>query len=301
MIDIVSQWRKKTRGSTPLFFFIRKEVRSVKELYQVGELANFFGVSSDTIRLYDRMGIIRSERGDNNYRHFSRADLIALCYVITLREADLPLSDIHHMLNEGDVINSMDQLVKWRNVVMERIADLNSCKSRIDDYLRNFQKAGFHLNTIRYERNAAILMHPLSADKDTMFDSIHHFERLTRQKTTVLSFLVESKFLNTEQLKNFQYIKRLFPMVLSMIDEPGFVDGGEADISAFQVYRYPLCAVGIVSARASKDYSRIVEMYERIADMHTIVGEGMLRVISVRNSVDKDLDFYEFWIPIQPD
>ncbi len=273
----------------------------MKDFYQVGELAEFFGLSNDTIRLYDSMGIIPSSRGENNYRHFTRADLIALCYVVTLKEADLPLKEIHQMLNEGDLVASLDQLVKWRKEVTNRIDDLKSCKSRIDDYLENFQKAAFRLNTIRYERNTPILMRSLSADKNTMFDAIKRFSRLTREKTNVLSFILKKEILNTESLENFQATKYQLPMVLSMIDESNFVDGGSADLEGFEIYRHPLCAVGIVSTRTSTDYSHILRMYQRVSDMHTIVDDALMRVISVRNSIEKNLDYYEFWIPILSD
>ena len=52
------------------------------------------GMSKDTLRYYDRMGIVSPSRKDNRYRKYSRDDLIDLMNIQIMRYADFSLEDI---------------------------------------------------------------------------------------------------------------------------------------------------------------------------------------------------------------
>ncbi len=69
------------------------------EEYSIGEIAKHFNVSTDTLRLYDKKGIVCPERKKNGYRYYSRNKMIALAYVMFLRKAELSLEQIRIILN----------------------------------------------------------------------------------------------------------------------------------------------------------------------------------------------------------
>ena len=52
------------------------------------------GLSKDTLRYYDRIGIVSPSRKDNRYRKYSRDDLIDLMNIQIMRYADFSLEDI---------------------------------------------------------------------------------------------------------------------------------------------------------------------------------------------------------------
>ena len=58
-----------------------------KSKYLVGELAEYFGVSNDTLRLYDKKGICSPQKNEmNHYRTYSREDFILLEFVMRLKQ-----------------------------------------------------------------------------------------------------------------------------------------------------------------------------------------------------------------------
>ncbi len=57
---------------------------SNKDFWRVGELAKFTGVSTDTLRHYERKGVLHSRRGSNGYREYPEG---ALERVRTIRQA----------------------------------------------------------------------------------------------------------------------------------------------------------------------------------------------------------------------
>jgi len=50
---------------------------------RIGELARRAGVSRDAVRMYEKLGLIRSQRAGNGYRDFSADMLQQLLYVRT--------------------------------------------------------------------------------------------------------------------------------------------------------------------------------------------------------------------------
>ena len=52
------------------------------------------GLSKDTLRYYDRIGIVSPSRKDNRYRRYSRDDLIDLMNIQIMRYADFSLDEI---------------------------------------------------------------------------------------------------------------------------------------------------------------------------------------------------------------
>ena len=61
---------------------------------RIGELAEAVGVSTDTVRFYERSGWLpRASRRDNAYRDYRQADVKHLRLIIDLRRLDLPLED----------------------------------------------------------------------------------------------------------------------------------------------------------------------------------------------------------------
>ena len=59
---------------------------------QIGELARRVGVSTDTVRFYERSGWLpRASRRENAYRDYRESDAEHLRLLIDLRRLDIPL------------------------------------------------------------------------------------------------------------------------------------------------------------------------------------------------------------------
>jgi DNA-binding transcriptional MerR regulator len=60
----------------------------------IGELSRHLGVSADTLRFYERSGILpRPPRGENGYREYGPAELDRVRLLLDLRRLDLPLDE----------------------------------------------------------------------------------------------------------------------------------------------------------------------------------------------------------------
>ena len=103
--------------------------------YTVGRLASFFGVSADTLRLYDRMGIVSPRKDPHtHYRYYSREDLITLAYVMCLRGMGLPLEKIRSLLYDSGLVELREVMRQQEKALVKRIEQLQHLRGQVHDY-----------------------------------------------------------------------------------------------------------------------------------------------------------------------
>ena len=106
---------------------------------QIGEISKLTGFSRDTIRWYEKIGLIklgRQSRGKNNYRNYDQKTLDKLMFVkqiksfgFTLKEiADLLLLEETNDLNCSSVLKIIEPKLK---MIDEKIAELQDVKSKL--------------------------------------------------------------------------------------------------------------------------------------------------------------------------
>jgi DNA-binding transcriptional MerR regulator len=106
---------------------------------RIGELAQAVGVSTDTVRFYERTGWLpRANRRDNSYRDYGPADVEHLRLIIDLRRLDIPLEDaarIAGWCHSGHCAESTTELPGMiegrRAAIADRIAGLQALDARL--------------------------------------------------------------------------------------------------------------------------------------------------------------------------
>jgi DNA-binding transcriptional MerR regulator len=106
---------------------------------RIGALARRVGVSTDTVRFYERSGWLpRAARRDNAYREYGEPDVEHLRLLIDLRRLDLPLEDagkIASWCHSGHCADTKAELprliVERRTEIADRIAGLQALDSRL--------------------------------------------------------------------------------------------------------------------------------------------------------------------------
>ncbi len=63
-------------------------------IMKIGELAQATGFSRDTLRFYEKLGLLQPVRTDNGYRHFPAEAVDWLCYLRTARELGFSLAEL---------------------------------------------------------------------------------------------------------------------------------------------------------------------------------------------------------------
>src|SRR5262245_55769661 len=106
---------------------------------RIGELAREVGVSTDTVRFYERSGWLPpASRRDNDYREYDESAVEHLRLLIELRRLDLPLDDAAriagwcHSGHCGETTAELPKLIEQRRAeIAERIAGLRALDRRL--------------------------------------------------------------------------------------------------------------------------------------------------------------------------
>lgn len=100
----------------------------------IGRFAGLTGISANTLRRYDQLGILRPAARDpsSSYRRYSVEQLDAGILIRLLRDLDVPLAQIAAQLAEGDPPRLEELLARHRERVAERYEQLGRILERID-------------------------------------------------------------------------------------------------------------------------------------------------------------------------
>ena len=115
---------------------------------RIGELARQVGVSTDTVRFYERSGWLpRASRRDNDYRDYVEADVEHLRLLIDLRRLDVPLANAGqiaswcHSGHCAETTAELPTLISERRAdIADRIAGLQALDARLGGLQRHLAR-----------------------------------------------------------------------------------------------------------------------------------------------------------------
>ncbi len=127
-----------------------------KELFQIGEVARMFSLSVQTLRHYEKIGLLRPEHTDpaTGYRWYSVRQFEVLNTIRYLRALDMPLARIADFLENRDVGKIEQMLRRQKDEVSRRQMELARIGRKIDNRLRQLDDVkSRRLYEIRLEMN----------------------------------------------------------------------------------------------------------------------------------------------------
>lgn len=115
-------------------------------MMKIGEMAEFNRVSIPTLRLYDKLGILKPCYTDpnTNYRYYSIYQKARLDMIQYMKELGMSLSEIKRILETGDINLIEDTLISKKQQVKAQISHLEmrlSALSRTIESVERFRKA----------------------------------------------------------------------------------------------------------------------------------------------------------------
>src|SRR5262250_3835741 len=106
--------------------------------YMISAVAELYKLHPQTLRLYERVGLLKPSRSDGNTRLYTEADLERLEVIITLaRDMGVNLAGIEIILNMREKMVEMEkQMTEFASVVQQELSRVSS--------LRNNEKPSRH-------------------------------------------------------------------------------------------------------------------------------------------------------------
>lgn len=125
----------------------------MKDKFLIGELAKLFHVSTDTLRHYDRIGLLKPENNlINGYRYYNLKSFFKLNRILFLKNLDISLEEIKTYINNKDRNNLLSLLRKKDEEIDAKIIKLMNLKKKINDKLELLEGINGKLEQVKVRR-----------------------------------------------------------------------------------------------------------------------------------------------------
>jgi DNA-binding transcriptional MerR regulator len=112
---------------------------------KIQEVSNHFGISSDTLRYYERIGLIpHVNRTDSGIRDYNDLDIRRVDFIKCMRSAGLPLEvliEYMGLVQQGDITveTRKEILIEQRASLAARIAEMQKTLDLLDHKIQVYE------------------------------------------------------------------------------------------------------------------------------------------------------------------
>lgn len=113
----------------------------MKHYYRIGEIAKLYNIGPDSLRYYEKLGILKPARSSKDYRMYHIHDLWRLNVIRDLRELGFSMERIREYLDNRSLTNTEIMLQEELDIIKEKMESLDMLKSNIEDRLEIIRDA----------------------------------------------------------------------------------------------------------------------------------------------------------------
>lgn len=269
----------------------------MKEFYTIGEVSKIFNVSTDTLRFYDKINLIKPwKNGENGYRYYSKAQFEMISTIILLRSIGTPIQRLHQILKDKDACGIEGELLSYTQEIDHKIGELQSLKSKAYLLYENIKDTCYDEEiTVRKLPRLWLLSKEFGVEDELDIEEILRTNNATRGDWISFANIIST--IDLDKLKEGDY---------HSYKKYGFVSEHpcNTDSRYLEIIESRLCVC--CNARVKRiDHADIDRVYDRMMEYikrngYTITGDAIERnVLDLYQGNDKDLTiFFKLYIPV---
>lgn len=113
--------------------------------YTSGQFAKLMGISLDTLRYYEKEGLILPHRKENNHRTYTESDISWMQFIKRLKDTGMPIKEIRkyaRLRSEGPATmgERMRMLMRHRRALDAKIKQLDEHRGKLDEKIAYYKK-----------------------------------------------------------------------------------------------------------------------------------------------------------------
>ena len=122
-------------------------------MFTIGKLAQHCQINIETIRYYQRIGLIRTPKAQGSYRYYNEQDIETLSFIQKAKDAGLQLNEVKELLQlELNDRHQVRQVIQQRlEKIDARIQELQSLKLRLSSWIDDCENSPTHCCPILQE------------------------------------------------------------------------------------------------------------------------------------------------------
>ncbi|MEG1312408.1 MAG: MerR family transcriptional regulator [Romboutsia sp.] len=141
-----------------------------RKYYKTGELSKIYKLGRDSIKYYEKLGLLNPIRDTNSYRMYTIKDICNLNLIRELRSLDFSMPRIKEYLQNRNIQNTKNMLKEEIELIEKRVDDLNSHKKSLKKRLSSIDSCIEHTTFNRIELLYINKRKALTGDSNIRFD-----------------------------------------------------------------------------------------------------------------------------------
>lgn len=113
----------------------------MKTYYKINEISKLYNIGPDSLRYYEKLGLLHPKRDTNGYRMYNLKDLYKLTIIRDLRELNFSMDQIGEYLHEQNLDNTISLLEQERELLHHQLKLLKSRENLLDARIRDLKSA----------------------------------------------------------------------------------------------------------------------------------------------------------------
>ena len=103
--------------------------------YKIGEVAKFFGITADTLRYYEKEGLIFPETNEENgYRQYSLNDVFFLQDILFYRQIGMSIETIRDLMESSDEAKEAGVIRENRKKIADKLEHYRKLMIKLDNW-----------------------------------------------------------------------------------------------------------------------------------------------------------------------
>ncbi|CEJ74109.1 MerR family transcriptional regulator [[Clostridium] sordellii] len=122
-----------------------------RKYYKTGELSKIYNLGRDSLKYYEKLGLLNPGRDTNSYRMYTIKDICNLNLIKELRSLDFSMQKIKEYLENRNVDTTREMLLEEVRFIDEKLKELSSHKESLHKRLSSINNTVEHTNFNRIE------------------------------------------------------------------------------------------------------------------------------------------------------
>ena len=113
----------------------------MKDYYKISEISKLYGIGPDSLRYYERLGILNPKRDTNKYRLYSLKDIYKLNLIRDLRKLDFSMAQIKDYLDNQTIDNTLKILYQEKDFLTAQLQELKEKEKIIEERMKTLRSS----------------------------------------------------------------------------------------------------------------------------------------------------------------
>ncbi len=108
--------------------------------WTIKQVSEQIGIPTDSLRYYDKLGIVSPKRAENGYRYYNQQDIEVLQYVTVMKYAHFSLAEIKEVVGAFGHEFSDECNIRSRKLLTDKVAMLQGIVSNYQHVIQLLEK-----------------------------------------------------------------------------------------------------------------------------------------------------------------